>query len=61
MFKIKTVEYLKQKQHFLFKEDIKPDSYLSFTEAVTRSCSVKKCSLKFRKIHRKAPVPDSLF
>ena len=28
--------------------------------AVFRSCSVKKVSLKFRKIHRKTPVPESL-
>ena len=24
-------------------------------------CSVKKCSEKFRKIHRKTPVPESFF
>ena len=31
------------------------------TEVVVRRCSVKKCSYKFRKIHRKTPVPDSHF
>ena len=30
-------------------------------EAVTRSCSAKKVSYKFRKIQRKAPVPESFF
>ena len=30
------------------------------TEAVSRRCTVKKkCSYKFRKIHRKTPVPES--
>ena len=31
------------------------------TEAVTQRCSVKKVFLKFCKIHRKTPVPESLF
>ena len=31
------------------------------TKVVVRRCSVKRCSYKFRKIHRKAPVPVSLF
>ena len=26
-------------------------------EAVVQTCSVKKCFLKFHKIHRKTPVP----
>ena len=30
-------------------------------EAVTQRCSIKRCSLKFRKIHRKTPVPESHF
>ena len=31
------------------------------TDAVVRRCSVKKrCSLKFHKIHRKTPVPETL-
>ena len=29
------------------------------TEAVAQRCSVKKVFLKFRKIHRKTPVPVS--
>ena len=33
----------------------------SFTEAVTRSFSVKKVFLKILKIHRKTPVSESLF
>ena len=31
------------------------------TEAVVWRCSVKKCSLKFRKIHRKTAVSECLF
>ena len=31
-----------------------------YSEAVARRCFVKKCSKNFRKIHRKAPVPESL-
>ena len=31
------------------------------SEPVTQRCFVKKCSKKFRKIHRKTPVPESLF
>ena len=31
------------------------------SKVVVRRCSVKRCSYKFRKIHRKAPVPVSLF
>ena len=34
------------------------DRYL---EAVVRRCSVKKCSHKFRRIHRKTPVPETLY
>ena len=30
-------------------------------EAVTRAVRKKGCSVKFRKIHRKTPVPESLF
>ena len=30
-------------------------------EAVVRTCSIEKVFLKFRKIHRKIPVPESLF
>ena len=30
-------------------------------EAVVWRSSLKRCSLKFRKIHRKTPVPESLF
>ena len=30
-------------------------------EAVVQTCSVKRCSEKFHKIHRKTPVPESLF
>ena len=30
-------------------------------EAVIQKCSVKRCAWKFRKIHRKTPVPESLF
>ena len=30
-------------------------------EAIVRRCSVKRCSLKFHKIHRKAAVPEALF
>ena len=29
--------------------------------AVARKCSVEKVFLRFRKIHRKAPAPESLF
>ena len=32
-----------------------------FKEAVAKTCSVKRCSYKSRKIHRKTPVPESLF
>ena len=28
-------------------------------EAIVQRCSVKRCSYKFRKIHRKTPVPQS--
>ena len=31
------------------------------SEAVAQRCSVKKVFLKFRKIHRKTPVPEPLF
>ena len=31
------------------------------TEAVVRRCSVKKLFLKISQIHRKTPVPESLF
>ena len=31
------------------------------SEAVPKRCSVKKVFLKFRKIYRKTPVPESLF
>ena len=31
------------------------------SEAVVQRCSVKQCSWSFLKIHRKAPVPESLF
>ena len=31
------------------------------TEAVVQRCSVKKVLVKFVKIHRKIPVPESLF
>ena len=31
------------------------------SEAVVQRCSVKRCSWKFYKIHRKTPVPESLF
>ena len=31
------------------------------TEAVVQRCSVKKMFSKFREIHRKTPVPESLF
>ena len=35
---------------------------LQFTEAAVQRCSLKiRHSQKFRKIHRKAPVPESLF
>ena len=27
-----------------------------YVEAVTQKCSIKKCSLKTRKIHRKTPL-----
>ena len=30
-------------------------------KAVTRVFYVKRCSYKFNKIHRKTPVPESLF
>ena len=30
-------------------------------QAVTRRCCVKKCFQKFRKIHKKTPVRESLF
>ena len=30
-------------------------------EAVAQRCSVKRCSQKFRKIHRKTPVPKRLW
>ena len=33
---------------------------VSVTEAVAQWCSVKSCSSKFCKIHRKTPVPLSL-
>ena len=33
----------------------------SDAEEVVRRCSVKKVFLKFYKIHRKTPVPESLF
>ena len=32
-----------------------------YPEAVVRKCSIKKAFIKIRKIHRKAPVPSSLF
>ena len=32
-----------------------------FTEAVAQRCSLKRCSKKFRKIHRKTPVQEPLF
>ena len=31
------------------------------SEAATGGFLKERCSLKFRKIHRKAPVPESLF
>ena len=34
---------------------------LQNTEEVVQRCSVKKCFLKFHKIHKKTPVPESLF
>ena len=34
---------------------------LHITEAVVRRCSVKKLFYTFRKIHRKTPLPESLF
>ena len=37
-------------------------SAILVSEAVVRMCSAKKrCSWKFRKIHRKTPVPKTLF
>ena len=40
-------------------------SFAKFTgkhpEAVARECPIKKVLLKFRKIHRKIPAPESLF
>ena len=30
-------------------------------EAVTRMCSVKRCSWKFHNSHSKKPVPESIF
>ena len=30
-------------------------------EAVVQRCSVKKLVLEFHKVHRKTPVPESLF
>ena len=35
--------------------------YVRNAEAVVRRCSVKRYFLKFHKIHRKTPVPESLF
>ena len=32
-----------------------------YVEAATRGVLCKKCSLKFHKIHKKTPVPESLF
>ena len=32
-----------------------------YTEAVIQSCSVKKCSWKFHKIHRETPMPEPFF
>ena len=32
-----------------------------YAEAATRVVLCKKCSLKFHKIHKKTPVPESLF
>ena len=32
-----------------------------YSEDVAWKCSVKKMFLKFRKIHKKMPVPESLF
>ena len=34
---------------------------LSNTEAVVQRCSVKNAFIEIGKIHRKTPVPDSLF
>ena len=43
------IETLKQ-EHF---------SKITKTEAATRRVLLKRCSKKFRKIHRKTPVPES--
>ena len=38
-----------------------PYSIVLITEGIVQRCSVKKVLLKFCKIHRKTPVPESLF
>ena len=37
------------------------DVDMKTTEAVAQRCSVKRSSLKFRKIHTKTTVPETLF
>ena len=39
----------------IFKKEIKK------SEAIVWRCSVEKLFLKFHRIHRKTPVPDSFF
>ena len=43
--------------HFLFLQGL----LMTFTEAATRGVLQKMCSQRFRKIHRKTPMPESLF
>ena len=35
--------------------------FVFYSEAVVRRCSLKRCSKRFRKIHKKTPVPVPFF
>ena len=52
-----TQKLLKYVNSFVDNEIMSNQNYFTYTEAVA-SCSVKKVSLKFRKIDRKTPVPE---
>ena len=36
-------------------------TFPSYSEVAAQRCPVKRCFRKFRKIHRKTPVPETLF
>ena len=46
--------------HSLYQNSLK-SSKAFIVEAVVQTCSVKKVFLEISKIHRKTPVPESLF